>query len=80
MIDHTRSDLNEIPEAGLVLLARHPAPNGNGTTVGAQPAGQHICLPKYWRPDRGEVCWCGAAVGRQVGAEVIVLAEHRRNA
>jgi len=32
-----RAWLCEIPESDLVRLARPPAPNGNGTTVGAQP-------------------------------------------
>lgn len=33
---------DEYPESGQVRLARPPAPDGNGTTVGAQPAAQLI--------------------------------------
>lgn len=36
---HRPSD-DEIPQSDLVRLARPPAPNGNGTTVGAQPVAQ----------------------------------------
>jgi len=42
--------LEEIPKSDLVRLARPPAPNGNGTTVGAQPVAQLHSTP----PAHGE--------------------------
>jgi hypothetical protein len=35
--------LNEIPQSGLVRLARPPALNEDGATVGAQHAARHPC-------------------------------------